>query len=273
MPSSRNAAVLSGAALADAGNRTVSPWQPVSLADGAAAAATGMVALPQFEPGAKPANPSLRAFSLSRTAGIPAGLLAAETAAARAAGYAAGYTAGIDDARAATRDRLAADAAAAENASAARDAAISQAFGALFAAAEGLEGRAVQSAADIEEQIVSAAYSIAEAIVGRVLADDETRGQAALTRALALAPADEDVTVAVSPADFLVLAAGRGDGADDAAAATDLTPLRRYRGLRTVTILADEALAPGDAVAACGATTIDARLSAAVQRVKLVLGA
>jgi flagellar assembly protein FliH len=165
----------------------------------------------------------------------------------------------------------AAEAVAAENAAAARDSAYSQAFEALFDAAEELEGLAVQSAADIEEQIVAAAWSIAEAIVGQVLADDETRSRAAVTRALSLAPADEDVTVAVSPADFRVLAAERGDAVDSAATATDMTPIRRSRGLRTVSILADDTLAPGDAVATCGATTIDARIAGAIERVKQVL--
>jgi flagellar assembly protein FliH len=227
--------------------------------------------LPRFETGAKPASPTLRAFEISHTTGIPEDLLAAETAAARAAGYATGYATGIDEARATTRARLAAEAAAAENAAAARDAAAAQAVEALFDAAEELEGLAVQSAADIEEQIVSAAWSIAEAIVGQGLADGETRSRAAVARALALAPADEDVTVAVSPADFLVLAAERDGTVDTAAAPTDMTPIRRSRGLRTVSILADEALAPGDAVATSGATTIDARLGAAIERVKQVL--
>lgn len=279
MPSSHNVTILPGETLSPGGS-TVKAWQPVSLSDDGARAATASpaaFALPRFEKDARAAAPTLRAFAISRTAGIPEDLLAAESAAARATGYAAGYATGIDEARAATRERLAAEAAAAEAAAAARDIAASQAFEALFDAAEELEGLAVQSAADIEEQIVSAAWSIAEAIVGQVLAEDETRSQAALTRALSLAPSHEDVTVAVSPADFTVLAGASSDTADgavqadSASAATDMTPLRRSRGLRTVTIVADASLAPGDAVATCGATTIDARLSSAIDRVRQVL--
>jgi flagellar assembly protein FliH len=267
MPSSPSVAILSGEQLT--GGATITAWQPMSLDEARpAAAAPAAFTLPRFETEAKAATPTLRAFAISRTAGIPEDLLAAETAAARAAGYATGYATGIDEARATTRARLAAEAVAAENAAAARDSAYSQAFQALFDAAEELEGLAVQSAADIEEQIVAAAWSIAEAIVGQVLADDETRSRAAVTRALSLAPADEDVTVAVSPADFRVLAAERGD---TALAATDMTPIRRSRGLRTVSILADDTLAPGDAVATCGATTIDARIAGAIERVKQVL--
>jgi flagellar assembly protein FliH len=268
MPSSPDVAILPGSAVA-AGVATVTAWQPMSVTEGSTATVATTFALPRFEKDARAVAPTLRAFAISRTAGIPEDLLAAESAAARAAGYAAGYAAGIDEARAATQVRLAADAAAARSAAEARDAAASQAFEALFDAAEELEGLAVRSAADIEEQIVSAAWSIAEAIVGQVLADDETRSHAALARALSLAPSDEDVSVAVSPADFAVLAgteAGQNDGA-----ATDMTPIRRSRGLRSLVIVADESLAPGDAVATCGATTIDARLTSAIDRVKQVL--
>ena len=296
MPSSPEITILPGDA-AGTGGATVTAWQPVSLSDGGAGAAShsgagalshgasgtlphvvtgaaGTTTLPRFERKERATAPTLRAFAVSPKAGIPEDLLAAESAAARAAGYAAGYAAGIDEARTTTRERLAAQAAAAETAAAAAEATRERAFQSLFDAAEELEGLAVQSAADIEEQIVSAAWTIAEAIVGQVLADDDARSQAALTRALSLAPSDEDVTVAVSPADFAVLAGNDeawGAHADNADAATDLTPLRRSRGLRTVTIVADESLAPGDAVATCGATTIDARLSAAVERVRQVL--
>jgi len=268
MPSSPDVTILSTAAVA-AGAATVTAWQPVSIDDSTPVPTAGAIALPRFEKETRAAAPTLRAFAISRTAGIPEDLLAAESASARAAGYAAGYAAGIDEARAATRDRLAAEAATDAAAAQARDAATSQAIEAMFDAAEELEGLAVQSAADIEEQIVSAAWSIAEAIVGQVLADDETRSRAALTRALALAPSDEDVTVAVSPVDFTVLA---GEGAGETPrSATDMTPIRRSRGLRSLVIVADESLAPGDAVATCGATSIDARIASAVDRVKQVL--
>jgi flagellar assembly protein FliH len=315
MPSSPEITILPSDALAT-GGATVTAWQPISLSDGAPShsgagapshgatgtlphvvtGAAGTATLPRFERRERATAPTLRAFAVSPKAGIPEDLLAAETAAARASGYAAGYAAGIDEARTTTRERLAAQAAAAETSAAAAEATRERAFQSLFDAAEELEGLAVQSAADIEEQIVSAAWTIAEAIVGQVLADDDSRSQAALTRALSLAPSDEDVTVAVSPADFAVLAghdeaarnhtesnhiAGNnhnagsthtaGSSADNACAATDMTPLRRSRGLRTVTIVADESLTPGDAVATCGATTIDARLSAAIERVRRVL--
>lgn len=214
---------------------------------------------PAFEPNAS-TRPTLHAFSVSPSAGIPADLLAAETAAARAAGYADGWAHGLGEARESTRARQAAEADAAAAADAERELLQRRAFDAIFDAAESLEQRAVPSATDIEEQILAAAWTIASALVGDVLADATTRSEAAVRRALVLAPADEDVTITVSPADFGVLSGGQGG-----------TSIRRDRGLRTVTIVSDPSLADGDAIASCGATTIDARLTAALTRVTEVL--
>lgn len=259
MPSSPS---LSATGPAGGSTATVAAWQPLSLEPGIVTMET--FALPAFETD-RPASPTLRSFAIDRTTGIPADLLAAETAAARASGYAAGYATGIDEARTATAARLAADAAASRAAAEARDAATRQAFESLFDAAEDLEQRAMPTATEIEDQLVSAAWDIAAAIVGQVLADERTRSQAAVTRALSLAPAGEDVTVTVSPADFVALG---GELAEDG---LSMTPLRRERGLRTVTIVPDDSLTPGDAMARCGATTIDARLAEAIARVKQVL--
>ncbi|MEO7125509.1 MAG: FliH/SctL family protein [Nakamurella sp.] len=275
--SASSGSAASATAASDTSARVIiSAWKPVSLAAGMPRQTA--FALPHFEKDTKAAAPSLRTFAISRTIGIPEDLFAAESAAARAAGYASGYAIGIEDARAATRDLLAAEAAAAEAAATARDSATQQAFEALFDAAAELEGLAVQSTTDIEEEIVSAAWAIATSIIGQVIADDNTRSQAAITRALSLAPSDEEVTVEVSPADFAVLAAadsdeshGAGHLGDAAPQTTDMTRIRRNRGRRTITIIADESLAPGDAVATCGATTIDARLSTAIERVRQVL--
>lgn len=252
----------SSPSLASDASATIAAWQPLSFDSGMTTMEA--FALPAFETD-RPAGPTLRSFAIDRTTGIPADLLASETAAARAQGYAAGYATGIAEARAATAARLAADAAAAAAAAEARDAATRQAFEALFDAADDLEQRAVPAASEIEDEIVSAAWEIASAIVGQVLADEATRSRAAVSRALSLAPAGDDVTVTVSPADFIAL------GGTIAADGVSTAPLRRERGLRTVTIAPDEALSPGDAVARCGATTIDARLAEAIARVKQVL--
>jgi flagellar assembly protein FliH len=269
MPSSPDTVILSVADIERAA--TVTTWQPMSLADKAPTPTT--VALPTFEE-RKTAVPSTHAFAISHTVGIPADLLAAETAAARAAGYADGYATGIARARAATEEHLAARIRVDEAAAASRAAAARQAFEALFDAATELERLAAPSAAEIEEQIVASAWTIAEAVIGQVLADDEVRGPAAIARALSLAPTNEDVTVAMSPVDFRQLTNAGDDGSDSVSAASDLAdlpPIRRTQGLRTITIVPDESLAAGDAVATCNATTIDARLSAAIERVRQVL--
>lgn len=245
----------------------ITAWQPTPL-DSAAPVIAG-VELPAFEPAPTKA-PALHAFSISAPAGIPADVLAAETAAARAAGYADGWAAGLAEAREATGARLTAEAQASEAFIAQRNALRERAFDALFDAAQTFEHRAAPAAADIEDQIIGAAWAIASALVGQVLADESERGEIAVRRALALAPADEDVTIRVSPADFAVLA-GNDAAATNVADMTDMTPIRRERGLRTVTIAADPSLADGDAIATSGATTVDARLSAALARVQEVL--
>ncbi len=246
---------------ADPPRGTATAWEPAELEPGTIL--TSSFPLPAFEVDAAP-PPVLHAFQISPSAGIPADLLAAETAAARAAGYAAGWSAGLADAREATRARLAAEAAAFEAAAADREAMQRRVFDAIFDAAQTLEHHAAPAAADIEDQIIASAWTIAQALVGQVLADGTARSEAAVKRALALAPANEDVQIAVSIADFAVLS-GNADGE------TDMTPIRRDRGLRTVTIVADPAMADGDAIATCGATTIDARLTAALARVREVL--
>lgn len=267
---------------------TVRGWHPRTLT--ADTLPVTEIRLPAFEV-EQAATPAIRSFALSGPAAIPAQLLASATASARAAGYAEGWASGMADARTATEARLAAESAAAERTAAERQSAAERALTALLDAANGLERRAAPAARDIEEQIVAAAWAIAQALVGEVLADDDRRSRAAVTRALSLAPADEDVVVSVSEVDFAVLrVADTGTTADRSpdgwspggevsgmtapavrAPSGAAEPIRRQRGLRTVTIMPDPALAPGDAIASCGATTIDARLSTALQRVTEVL--
>jgi flagellar assembly protein FliH len=231
----------------------VTGWELAELRDGAVPPAPTMTFCPQ--PTVDAPRPAV--FEVSPSAGVPDELLAPARAAAQAAGYAAGWGSGIRAAR------LIADAEAhvatseRERAAAAHASGVEQAITALHHAATTLEQRAVPTAEQIEELIVSSALAIAEALVGQVLRDESLRSHAALTRALSLAPVDEDVTVAISPADYVAL------GADT------LVP----QGIsRFVAFVEDASLAPGDALASCGATTIDARLSSGLDRVREVLG-
>lgn len=282
----------------------VRPWQPLQLA----AIDTEPTTVP-FRPDG-PTRPPLQPFRVSTGAGVPDEVLEPARAAARAAGFAEGWTAGLREARQAAEERAKADLAATARAEADRDARRQRAFRTIDAAAAELERRTVPAAEDIQEQIIAAAFEIVEALVGRAMRDDAVRAPAALDRALSLAPAGCDVTVTVSPADFRTLmadgiggahalpavdstresspagapglddtalaagtlgAAGGSAGAGGPASDDGVTTMRQRRGGRTVTIAMDPSLAPGDALAICGATRIDARLSAALDRVKEVL--
>lgn len=199
-------------------------------------------------------------FEVARGACVPDQLLTEARAAAQAAGYAAGWANGIQAARLVADAEARAARAEREHADATRREQVQRSVRAVDEAANVLEQRAVPAAEQIEELIVEAAFAIAESLVGRALADDDVRGSAAVRRALALAPIGEEVTVRVSPADHAVLTS---DGAEPVSGIAN----------RIVYLVADPELAPGDAIATCGATTVDARLAAGLQRIRQVLGA
>lgn len=247
-----------------------SPSDPASTNGGAPYAAawepfavggrTATLTLPQFEQVSQKVS-SVAQFAVDRSTGIPADVFEAERAAAQASGYAAGYANGMAEARTvAAMKRVEQEAAVAAELEASI-AARTTALDAIFDAADELEHQIGDVTRDIEQHIISAAWDIASAIVGQVLADDDTRSKAALARALQLAPVDTDVVVSVSERDFALLGGDLASGA----------PVRQQRGLRTVTIVADTSLADGDAIAKSDATTIDARLAQATQRVRQVL--
>jgi flagellar assembly protein FliH len=195
-------------------------------------------------------------FELGATAGVPEELLAPARAAAQAAGYAAGWAHGARAARLVSDAEAHVAATNRERAEERRGADVRRAIAALDSAATALEQRSAPSAHQIEDLIVSSALSIAEALIGVPLRDDAVRGEAALKRALALAPVGEDVVVSLNPDDLAVV---------DGNAPDDLS--------RSITLVADASLAPGDATATCGATVIDARLSTGLDRVRAVLAA
>jgi len=195
-------------------------------------------------------------FEIAPRAGVPDELLAPARAAAQAAGYAAGWASGIRAARLVADAEAHVAAAERDRASATQRAALAQAITAIDRAAGALEQRAVPAAEQIEQLILSSAFAIAETLVGRTLADEQLRSNAAVARALSLAPVDEDVLVTLHPADLAALGAA-GTTRTDAG--------------RAISFAADDTLAPGDALARSGATSIDARLGAALDRVREVL--
>jgi len=201
---------------------------------------------------------TLATFEVTGAADLNESVVAPARAAAQAAGYAEGWASGIRAARLIGEAEAAAARADRERATTDRQLAMRRAVEAVEGASRALEQRAVPSAEHIEDVIVSAAFAIAEALVGTVLGDDVRRGTAAVTRALALAPAGESVVVALSPVDHATITGG----------ASALTTSDSGRSIQFVS---DITLAPGDAVATSGATTIDARLSTGLARVRELL--
>lgn len=197
-------------------------------------------------------------FELAPENRIPEDVLEQARASAHAVGYAEGWAKGLREAREHTRAERQAAAAEYKKVAAERRERTAQAVAAIDLAAGKLEGRALKNAEEMETAIIESAFTIAEAIIGAHLKDDEKRGAAALRRALALAPVGEPVTVTVSPADYATLTSN---------GAVELPECEN----RNVTLVQDAGFEPGDAVAVWESTSVDARISKALMRVRRVL--
>lgn len=160
------------------------------------------------------------------------------------AGYQAGFTAGLEDAAAAidARERS-------------RGEQLACVLEGLAAAADAIGREHAAVIADVEARIAELAVDIAGELVGRELAAAGTRGRDALARALRLAPDTAPVTARLHPDDV----ATAGAHLDDLASG------------RSLTVVADPSLEPGDCVVDVGATRIDARVAPALERVRAVL--
>jgi flagellar assembly protein FliH len=189
----------------------------------------------------------------------PAEQMAEWRAEAEAAGYAAGWAQGRREAQAAAIAQADKDAQAVEDVMAATVQQIEQIMHTVARAATGLEQRMVPAVQDIENMIAETALAIAESILGRELAVSKDPGREAIARALALAPEQRPVTVRLNPMDRMTI--GLSDGTTE-----------MVMDGRTITLVDDRSLKPGDVVAVCDATTIDARLGPALDRVREVLG-
>ncbi len=120
--------------------------------------------------------------------------------------------------------------------------------------ADALAAREATARADIEDQVVTTAFQIAEVLVGHEIAAVDQRGRDAIARALALAPARGHVRARLHPVDLGVIP--DPDSVDEG---------------RTLEIVADPTLNPGDAVIDVGACRVDARLAPALERIREVL--
>jgi flagellar assembly protein FliH len=196
---------------------------------------------------------------LRRRAAPPPELVAQVRAEAEAAGYAAGWAQGRREAQQAAQAQADRDAQNVEDVMAMQAIEVDRAIDGIVAAARELERRAIPTVMDIENTITETALMIAEAVIAREVRTAAYPGRDALARALALAPEQRPVTVRLNPADRMSI--GLSDGT------TELV-----MDGRPITLVDDPSLKPGDAVAVCDATTIDARLGPALERVREVLG-
>jgi len=187
---------------------------------------------------------------------IPAELLEKVRASAQAAGYAEGWAQGMREAQAAAASDAAQARAVEEQHVRDRAAALERAVAAVMSAADQLAQKAVPVVADLEDILVRGAVELAEALLGRALAESTEPGLDALRRAIALVPDGGIPTVRLHPADLATLSAPNGE---------------YVIAGRTAELRADPTLSPGDAIAEQGGTTVDARLSAAIDRLKAEL--
>jgi flagellar assembly protein FliH len=203
--------------------------------------------------------PEALAFEFFSEAAVPDGLVEQAREQARAIGYAQGWSHGVREAAAGQAGERAAAHADRELLLVAYQQQVASALNALHSAAADLRQSALAITDQIEDQILAAAVELAEALLGRALTDPDVAAPAALARVLRLAPANEPVTVWLSPADFETLTAPAG---------TALVSSVEGASGRGIVFETDPALQAGDAVARCASTTIDARLSEGVARLR-----
>ena len=172
-------------------------------------------------------------------------------------GHAAGYTAGRRQAEAeiaALRDTLRAEA---DRAAGLARAEVDSALEALSRAAADFRARQVPVLQSVDASIASAAIELAEAVVGRELATGDGSARAAIDRARASGDAvPAGSVVRLNPQDIAVIVAGEKAGE------------KTWAGLELVP---DHALDRGDAVVELAHGSLDARVSASLQRARAAL--
>jgi flagellar assembly protein FliH len=210
---------------------------------------------------ARDATPAAFNVDLRRLEEVPSGMTKRVRDVARATGYAEGWSQGHCAALGTARAIHEQHAASARLAERHRDASLRRAIDAVANAATALERHTAVDVSLLEDLVLRTALQIAELILGEHLTTSADPGREALHRAMDLVPPDGPVTVRLNPDDYYVLTGSHAPEYEQV-----------HEG-RHVTVLPDPGLQSGDATAHCAATTVDARLASAVERVRVALRA
>ncbi len=212
---------------------------------------------------ARPAEPAAQGFEAGFELDLaePAAQPQQALAQARAVGYAQGWAQGLREAAERGERELARHRSQRQRLEQEHAARLAAAVTAVEDAAQRLRRAEIELTEQACDTLVRAAVELAELLLGRQLADAQASARAVLSRVLPLVAERQPVTIYLSPAEHAVLT---GPQAGSLLAAAGLADADAER----VRLECDRALAPGDAVAHCGASTIDARLSTALARLR-----
>jgi flagellar assembly protein FliH len=192
------------------------------------------------------------------TSGVPDRLVESAREDARATGYAVGWAQGMRDAYARMAEEAAQIRDRATELEDHRVAEVARGLRALDRAAADLEKRTIPSIEHLEDTVIDMAVAIAQAVLGHELRRRSDRVIIqAMARILALVPSNEPVTLRLAPEDHAALAVHEA--------------IETLSSTRTINIVAAPELAPGDVVATCAATEIDARVEPALERIRELL--
>jgi flagellar assembly protein FliH len=202
---------------------------------------------------------SIGSFVLGGGAGVPAELVDQARTDARAVGYAQGWTQGQREAAEVHASVIAAARADQARFEQVRAERLELAVQSVHAAAEKLDHAVVQLTDEISDRILAAAVELAAALLGQELRDRQTSAAAALARVMRLAPDNEPVTIWLSPQDYETVT----DNVESGLAGI-IGPVAAGR----ITLECDPALTVGDALARSAATSIEAKLTEALARLR-----
>jgi flagellar assembly protein FliH len=197
------------------------------------------------------------------TGGVPAELLEEAQRQARAVGYAQGWAQGLREA--AAGQAVLAEQARLERVAAteAQAAGVSSAVRAVLAAADQVRQTVVEVTDELSDRMLAAAIELAAVLLGQQLTDPQTAATAVLRRVLPEVPDGQPVTIRLSQPDYDTLT---GPGGAELMAAVEASAQGR------ISLECDPSLAPGDALARSAATSIDARLTTALSRLREYAG-